>query len=187
MRFVPLGTGFTTQFLADNENATINASVKGNTGIALTNFVIYLYRYGAEVANTATVQAAPYNLTIDNAGYGFYTVNIDFTTAGVYELVIKNTQDLISWVSENFNVQEAFDNMADLNHEGNASFTYNYNTTGATIDPATRKVGNLKLNSVTVKNKRSTDADWSAPVVTQTLYCWYDSDTDDNPIKIGEA
>ena len=56
----------------------------------------------------------------------------------------------------------------------------------ATVEDSVRKVGVGKWDSIIIKVKNESDADWSSPVTTKTLYCWYDTLGDTNPTALKE-
>jgi hypothetical protein len=59
--------------------------------------------------------------------------------------------------------------------------------TPAVAPNATRLVAIDQLDYITLEIKADADADWSSPISTKTLYCWYSSYTSTKPIKVGES
>jgi len=56
----------------------------------------------------------------------------------------------------------------------------------ATVENPIRKVAIGMLDKITLEIKNDTDSDWSAPIDSKTLYYWYETIGDKNPIKVGE-
>lgn len=56
----------------------------------------------------------------------------------------------------------------------------------ATVQDNIRKVAIGRLDREVFEIKNESDPDWSSPVSTKTLWCWYDHLGDVNPTKIGE-
>lgn len=73
-------------------------------------------------------------------------------------------------------------NIIKQNKEGNKKYEY----VKATEENATRKVDVGKLDRMIIKIKNDNDSDWSLPIDTKTLYMWYETLGDDNPLYVGE-
>jgi len=67
--------------------------------------------------------------------------------------------------------------------EGNVSYEF----VSATSDNTTRNVASGYLDHMIIKIKNDSDSDWSSPVRTQTLYYWYETLGDSNPIYVKES
>jgi len=67
--------------------------------------------------------------------------------------------------------------------EGNLSYEF----VEATIENAIRKVAIGVLDHMIIKTKKDSDPDWSSPIDTKTLYYWYGTLGDTNPIKVAES
>jgi hypothetical protein len=168
--------------IADADKATINGSSEGDNDIALTNFSMLLYKDGEEVADESTIVNSPYNFQLDNIGNGRYKVVIDLTLAGVYSLHMKHSTDMQEWRIADWDVQ-FIDDIGEQTQDGNRELTF----TKAVANVPVRKVKKDYLDYVTIKIKRSADADWSSPIKTTTLYYWYETLGDKQPIKVGAS
>jgi len=67
--------------------------------------------------------------------------------------------------------------------EGNISYEF----IEATSENATRKVAIGVLDRIIIRFKKDNDVNWSSPVKTQTLYMWYKTLGDTNPIYVKES
>jgi hypothetical protein len=170
-------------FVADADDAAINGSSEGSDGITLTNFSIFLYQDGEEVADESTVVNAPYLFTLDNVGNGRYKANITLPAAGYFSLHVKNTDAMAVWRVAEWDCQLELDLIGDAQADGNRRVTF---TKAGSPVPA-RNVATGMIDYMTVDVKRPDDSDWSSPVSTHVVYYWYENLGDQNPIKVGET
>lgn len=168
--------------LADNDNAGINGSTPGQTGIPLTNFTIRLYKNAVKVADEVTIVGSPYLFSMDNLGDGRYRAKVTLGAAGKYSLQLKHSTGMYAWRIEDWDVQTLIDLSASGASDGNRKVEF----VRALVDNPTRKVKAGFIDYMRVKWKRQTDLDWSSPVHEQILYYWYETLGDLNPIKVGE-
>jgi len=62
-----------------------------------------------------------------------------------------------------------------------------YEFVEATVENATRKVAVGVVDSMIIKYKKDDDVDWSSPIKTETLYCWYKNIGDTDPMYVRES
>lgn len=171
----------TTILVADKDFATLNSSTGGDTDIALTSFSMQLYKDGAKVADETSVINAPYNLEVDNIYDGRYLVRLDLDSAGIYSLHVQHSTRMKAWRVADWDVQDLLDEIAAHCSDGNVEVTF----TKAVGQIPARNVEDGFISYMTVKIKRPDDSDWTSPIVNETLYYWYESIGDKNPIKVG--
>ena len=174
-----------TNFQADADANNINGTVPGANGIVLTNFSGLLLENGTVVADIAAavadITAAPWNFSIDNVIGGSYRVNIDLPNQSYYTLMLKHSANLVSWNSEDFDVQLHFNYAAELA----LPFNWRWQYTIAAAPVAARNVAVGVLEYADLFIKYTADAEsTTSPRFTERLYAWYTTLGDHVPIRM---
>lgn len=122
---------------------------------------------------------SPYTITFENLQYivNIVGANTNISEKTNYNLVSIRSFNSAGLISGNILTEEV-----DYLKEGNISYEF----VKATSEDMVRNVAIDSLDRVIIKYKATTDSDWSSPKLTQTVYCWYETLGDVNPIKVAE-
>lgn len=169
------GTNYVLLFPDDRTNTTLNSSTPGADGIATTNFEGMLLKDGEVVAtNLAALEAAPYNMTIDNVSgaFGVYKVNIDIPTRGTFDLYLRHSSDMVVVRHEQFDLLTRGE-ISSL-FRGNVRWDFNI----ATVAVPARNVAIGVLDTIRLRS-----FDGVTVVEDRTVEMVYATSGDTNPIN----
>lgn len=178
-----IGANFVVLVPDDDTNNTLNSSSAGQDGIATTNFVAVLWENGEPIGNLTTLEAGPYNLTIDNVSttdVAGYKVNITLPNRSFYELWIKHTTDMVAYRQEQFDLTTR-DEIGSVSKD-NTRYDF---VVAASAVPA-RNVAAGVLDTLRVRRRYDGAADFTAPNLISdiTIEFTYTSSGDTNPITV---
>jgi hypothetical protein len=178
-----IGANFVVLVPDDDSNDTLNGSSAGQDGIATTNFTAALWENGEPIGNLTTLEAGPYNLTIDNVsttGVAGYKVNITLPNRSFYELWIKHSTGMVAYRQEQFDLSTR-DEIGSVSRDN-----VRYDFTVASSPVPARKVATGVLDTLRVRRRYDGAADFSAGnlVSDVTIEFTYETLGDTNPITV---
>jgi hypothetical protein len=171
---------------SDTDDA-INGSSSGDDAIPTTGFVAAMWKDGEDIGDLAVLEAAPYNLTIDNVSIAGalagYKVNITLPDRAMWTLWMRHPTSMLAFRQASFDLVTRAEVLSTI--QGNTRTTFNFSELGV---PA-RKVGPGVLDTMTVEQRYDGATDFTAPnlVSSLTLNFVYDVVGQTNPILVAPA